>query len=102
MPTLLAKLVPIMAMCCVIAMRVLLFAGISDASAQIMEAPPQALEERLPRAGGVRTRRGTVLDEVQIACAKVTCQKDNCSWTSYYTAGTAGSPAGGNLAAWMM
>src|SRR5271166_5838613 len=112
------------------AMRwILVLAGVSTACGQIalgqiMEEPPKAWETRLPQAGafngyfswvgglrcevpgeafvGVRVRAGTVMDAIQIACAKVTCQSSDCNWTSYYTAGSAGNLSGGNQKDWML
>lgn len=44
---------------------------------------------------GVRIRRGSVLDYLEIACARPSCDAYGCSWSSYSWGMSAGNPEGG-------
>jgi hypothetical protein len=95
-----------------------------SAAAEIIDIKPQAWEERLPQSGafngyfswvgamrceqpnealvGVQLRRGTVVDSIAIRCAAVSCRSSNCTWSSFYTAATAGNQNGGQPEPWLM
>ena len=45
---------------------------------------------------GLRTRRGSVLDYVQIDCARPVCDSRGCQWSSSYSGPSAGNSGGGN------
>jgi hypothetical protein len=44
---------------------------------------------------GARIRRGSVLDYLEIACARPSCDVYGCGWTSYWWGMSAGDPGGG-------
>lgn len=45
---------------------------------------------------GLQTRRGSVLDYVQIRCAKPICDGRGCQWKTSYAGPSAGNSSGGN------
>jgi hypothetical protein len=51
---------------------------------------------------GLRTRRGSVLDYLQIVCAPVQCNGSNCGWNSYVSTSSVGDPNGGQTAALLL
>jgi hypothetical protein len=44
---------------------------------------------------GVRVRRGSVLDYLQIVCAEISCANGRCGWTRYLSTRSAGNRDGG-------
>jgi hypothetical protein len=51
---------------------------------------------------GFRTRRGSVLDYLQIVCAAVQCRGTDCGWTRSLSTGSVGDPNGGQIAALLL
>jgi hypothetical protein len=51
---------------------------------------------------GFRTRRGSVLDYLQIVCAPVQCRGSDCSWTRFLSTSSVGDPNGGQVAALLL
>jgi len=51
---------------------------------------------------GFRTRRGSVLDYLQIVCAQVQCRGSDCGWTRSLSTGSVGDPNGGQIAALLL
>ena len=51
---------------------------------------------------GFRIRRGTVLDYLQIVCARIECVNGKCEWSSYLSTRSVGDPNGGQFPALLL
>ena len=51
---------------------------------------------------GFRIRRGTVLDYLQIVCARIECVNGKCGWSSYLSTRSVGDPNGGQFPALLL